>query len=83
MNDTSRQLRYALGALCDRYNSMIADKDTLDFRLGSREPYGNTLNEVDAESAYLSESRGVSDDLRSIIVEMMDVGGRIRDIERF
>jgi len=83
MNDTSRQLRHDLGMLCDRYNKMIADKDTLDFRLGSREPYGNTLNDLDAESAYLSESREVSDDLRTIIVEMMDVGRRIRDIEGF
>jgi hypothetical protein len=83
MNDTSRQLRHTLGALCERYNTMIADKDTLDFRLGSPQPYGDTLNEVDAESAYLSESRGVSDDLRTIIVEMMDVGRRIRDIEGF
>lgn len=83
MNDTSRHLRYALGTLCDRYNKMVADKDTLDFRLGSREPYGNTLNAVSAESAYLSESRDVSDDLRTIIVEMMDVGRRIRDIEKF
>jgi hypothetical protein len=83
MNDTSRQLRYALGALCDRYNTMIADKDTLDFRLGSPEPYGGTLNDVDAESAYLSESRDVSDDLRTIIVEMIDIGQRIRAIEGF
>lgn len=69
MNDTSRR--------------MVADNDTLDFRLGSREPYGNTLNAVNAESAYLSESRDVSDDLRTIIIEMMDVGRRIRDIEKF
>jgi hypothetical protein len=83
MNDTSRQLRYALGTLCDRYNKMIADKDTLDFRLGSREPYGNTSNEVDAESAYLRESRDVSDDLRAIMIEMSDVARRIREIEGF
>lgn len=83
MNDTSRQLRYALGALCERYNTMVADKDTLDFRLGSDEPYGDTLNDVNAESAYLSESRGVSDDLRTIIAEMIDIGQRIRDIEGF
>lgn len=83
MNDTTRRLRYALGALCDRYNTMIADKDTLDFRLGSSEPYGSTLNGTDAESAYLNESREVSEDLRTIIVEMMDVGRRIRDIEGF
>jgi hypothetical protein len=83
MNDTSRQLRYTLGTLCDRYNTMIADKDTLDFRLGSPKPYGETSNDVDAESTYLSESREVSDDLRTIIVEMMDVGRRIRNIEGF
>lgn len=62
---------------------MIADKDTLDFRLGSPEPYGSTLNGVDAESAYLKESRGVSDDLRTIIVEMVEVGRQIREIEGF
>jgi hypothetical protein len=83
MNDTSRQLRYALGTLCDRYNSMVADKDTLDFRLGSPQPYGSTVNDVDAESAYLSESHDVSDDLRTIIVEMIDIGQRIRNIEGF
>jgi hypothetical protein len=83
MNDTSRELRYALGTLCDRYNTMISNKDTLDFRLGSPKPYGHTSNEVDAESAYLTESREVSDDLRTLIVEMMDVSRRIRDIEGF
>ncbi|HLI96598.1 MAG TPA: hypothetical protein VKT72_11000 [Candidatus Baltobacteraceae bacterium] len=83
MNDTSRRLRDALGTLCDRYNTMVADKDTLDFRLGSPEPYGKTVNEVDAESAYLSDSHEVSDDLRAIIIEMMDVGRRIREIEGF
>jgi hypothetical protein len=83
MNDTSRQLRYTLGALCDRYNTMIADKDTLDFRLGSPEAFGGTVNGIDAESAYLSESREVSDDLRTIIVEMIDIGQRIRDSEGF
>jgi hypothetical protein len=83
MNDTSRQLRYALGVLCDRYNTMIADKDTLDFRLGSPEAYGDTANDVDAEGAYLNESRDVGNDLRTIIVEMIDIGERIRDIEGF
>jgi hypothetical protein len=83
MNDTSRQLRYALGALCDRYNTMIADKDALDFRLGSPQPYGHTVNALDAEAAYLSESRDVSNDLRSVIVEMIEIGQRIRDIEGF
>lgn len=83
MNDTSRQLRYHLGLLCDRYNTMIADKDVLDFRLGSPEPYDPAMAEGDAENAYLEESKSVSNDLRALIVEMIDVGQRIRDIEDF
>lgn len=83
MNDQSRELRYALGALCDRYNMMIADKDTLDYRLGSPHPYDETTREVDPEAVYVDESRTVSDDLRSIIVEMIDLGERIRAIEGF
>jgi hypothetical protein len=83
MNDTSRRLRYELGRLCERYNTMIADKDTLDFRLGSPEPYGATTHEVNAEQAYLGESRDVSGDLRTTIVEMIDLGQRIRAIEGF
>lgn len=83
MNDTSRTLRYALGELCERYNAMIADKDVLDFRLGSKEAYGETLRNLDAQEAYLSESRSVSDDLRTVIVEMLDIGRRIREIEGF
>ncbi len=43
------------------------------FASGSPEPYGKTVNEVDAQSAYLSDSHEVSDDLRAIIIEMMDV----------
>lgn len=83
MNDTSRELRYALGALCERYNSMIADKDTLDFRLGSPQPYGDTLGNLDAEGTYQAESSSVSSDLRGVILEMIDVGQRIRAIEGF
>ena len=83
MNDRSRQLRYALGTLCERYNSMIADKDTLDFRLGSPEEYAETVGTIDAEEVYVRESAGVSNDLRSLIVEMIDVAQRIRDIEGF
>jgi hypothetical protein len=39
MNDKSRALRYELGSFCDRYKAMLTDKDTLDIRLGSDEPY--------------------------------------------
>ncbi len=83
MNDTSRKLRYQLGMLCERYNAMIADKDTLDFRLGSHEPYDVTTESVTAERVYEVESHGISDEIRQLIVEMVDVGQRIREIERF
>lgn len=83
MNDTSRELRYRLGTLCERYNNMIADKDTLDFRLGSPEPYGITTASVTAERVYEVESHEISDAIRKLIVEMVDVGKRIREIERF
>lgn len=83
MNDTSRSLRYALGELCERYNAMIADKDVLDFRLGSPEPYGETEQNLDAQEAYLGESRSVSGDLRTVIVDIVDIGKRIREIEGF
>jgi hypothetical protein len=83
MNDTTRELRYVLGTLCERYNSLIADKDTLDYRLGSHEPYGHTANGVDAEQVYTAESRLVSSDLRQLITEIVTVGERIRKIEGF
>ncbi len=83
MNDASRQLRYTLGSLCERYNNLIADKDALDFRLGSNEAYEETVNALDAEAAYLGESRTAGDELRVLIVEMAGVAQRIRDIEGF
>ena len=83
MNDTSRQLRYNLGVPCDRYNTMIADKDVLDYRLGSPEPYATTINDTNAEAAYLDESRSVSNELRAVIIEMVGVCQRIRTIEGF
>ncbi len=83
MNDTSRQLRYSLGALCERYNTMIADKDALDFRLGAPEPFCETAPGFDAQYAYERESQSVSGDLRALIVEMVELGQRIRSIEGF
>jgi len=83
MNDTSRELRYRLGTLCERYNTMVADKDTIDFRLGSPAPYDDTTESVAAERVYEVESHEVSGTLRQLIVEIIDVGQRIRDIERF
>jgi hypothetical protein len=83
MNDDSRILRHHLGTLCLRYNTMFADKDTLDFRLGSPEPYNETENETNPEVVYETESRSVSADLRSLIVELIEVAEQIRSIERF
>lgn len=83
MNDESRELRYRLGALCELYNAMVVDKDTLDYRLGSNEPYGETVHGVNAERAYEGASKQVGSDLRSLIVEMTEVGKRIREIEGF
>lgn len=83
MNDESRELRYRLGALCERYNGMVADKDTLDYRLGSDEPYDTTIHDVNPEAAYEGASHEVSGELRTVIVEIIDVGRRIREIEQF
>lgn len=83
MNDESRELRYRLGSLCERYNAMIADKDTLDYRLGADEPYDATLHSVNPEVVYEGASHEVSGELRTLIVEILDIGRRIREIERF
>lgn len=83
MNDASRELRYRLGTLCERYNAMIADKDTLDYRLGSHEPYEDTAHDLKAERAYERASHTISADLRALITEMIDVAQRIRAIEDF
>lgn len=83
MNDESRELRYHLGTLCERYNAMVVDKDTLDYRLGSNEPYGETVNGVNAEQAYEGASNTIGTDLRTLIIEIVEAGKRIRDIEGF
>lgn len=62
---------------------MIADKDALDFRLGSPEPFGETTGAVDAETVYAEASGTVSGNLRSLIVELMETAERIRAIEGF
>jgi hypothetical protein len=83
MNDESRTLRRQLGEVCDAYHVLRADKDTVDFRLGSHEPYAVTTAPVDAESVYETESHAISAELRGIIVKMMEIGQRIRTIEHF
>lgn len=83
MNDESRALRLSLASLCGAYNELIADKDTVDFRLGSQEPYGKAELGVDPELAYEGESKSLSDQIRDIIIKMIEVGQRIRGIEGF
>jgi hypothetical protein len=83
MNDESRELRYQLGTLCEQYSHMVADKDTVDFRLGSPEPYSPTEQGIDAEGVYEQESHTVTSELRDLITRMEDVVRRIRSIEGF
>lgn len=83
MNDESRALRQSLAQLCATYNDLIADKDTIDYRLGSPEPYGKTQPGTNAERVYETESKSLSDDIRKIIVEIIEAGQRIRSIEGF
>lgn len=83
ITDDSRTLRHQLGSLCLRYNTLFADKDALDFRLGSPDPYMETENNLDPEPIYETESLTLTADLRSLIVELLDVAQQIRAIERF
>lgn len=83
MDDESRALRQSLADLCGAYNELTADKDTIDFRLGSREPYGKAEPGIDPEHIYETESKSLSDEIRNIIIEMIDAGQRIRGIEGF
>ncbi len=83
MNDESRRLRHQLAELCDVYNVLVADKDTIDFRLGSREEYAVATEPMDAEAVYEDESHSVSAELRDTIIKMIEVAQRIRKIERF
>jgi hypothetical protein len=84
MNDKSRALRYELVSLCDRYNAMLADKDTLDTRLGSDEPYEDgSMSAGGAQRAYEDASESASADLRQLIVQIVEIGQRIRAIESF
>jgi len=83
MTDSSRQLRYHLGVLCERYNLAVADKDALDVRLGTPEPYQETSSRVNPKTVYEDESHLVSTDLRALIVEIAAVIGEIRSVEGF
>ena len=83
MNDESRALRLELAKVCDSYNELIADKDTVDFRLGSREPYAEARPGIDPEHVYELESKSLSDDLRETLIKMIEFGKRIKKLERF
>ena len=84
MNAKSRALHHELGALCNRYNAMLADKDTLDIRLGSDEPYEDgSMSAGGAKRAYEDASESASADLRQLIVQIVEIGQRIRVIESF
>lgn len=83
MNDESRALRHSLAELCDAYNELVADKDTVDFRLGSRELYDEAEPGTDPEHVYEAESKSLSDEIRGIVIKMIETGERIRSIEGF
>ena len=84
MNDKSRALRHELGSLCDHYNAMLADKDTLDIRFGftSRTNTGS-MPAGGAKRAYEDASESASVDLRQLVVQIVEIGQRIRTIESF
>ncbi len=84
ITDESRKMRHTLASLCERYLTMLADKDALDYRLGSGDSYEDGgMPQGGAERAYEDESKSASADVRRLIVEMIDVGGRIRALEAF
>ena len=83
MNDHSRALRNELAELCDSYNDLLADKDTIDFRLGSQEPYAEARPGINPEHVYELESQSLGSDIRSVVVRVIGVAQRIRSLEGF
>ena len=83
MSDRSRALRQTLGDLCSAYNERLADKDTVDFRLGSPEPYTTPEPGTQPERVYEAESESLSDELRTIVINIIETGQLIRNIEGF
>lgn len=82
MNDESRALRKELTKLYDSYNGLVADKDAIDFRLGSREPHAEARPGIDPEHVYEVESESLRDDIRDTVIKIMAVGDRIKGLER-
>jgi hypothetical protein len=83
MNDESRALRQELTKVCDAYKELLADKDTVDFRLGSPEPYADAEPGIDPEQVYEVESESLNDNIRETVVKMIEVGQRIKRLEGF
>ena len=83
MNDESRALQQQLTKLYDSYNELVADKDAIDFRLGSREPYAEARPWIDPEHVYEVESKLLGSDIRETVIKMMKIGQRIRGLEHF
>lgn len=81
INDESRALRRELTELYDSYNGLVADKDAIDFRLGSREPYAEVRPGIDSEDVYEVESELLRDDIRDTVIKIMDVRDRIKRLE--
>jgi|GEM_PF-2418380 len=83
MIDESCALWQELTELCDCYNALIADKDAIDFRLGSGEPYPESRSGINPEHAYEVESESLGDDIRETVTKMIEVGQRIKRLEGF
>jgi hypothetical protein len=81
MNDESRALRQELAELCESFNDLLADKDTIDFRLGSQEPYAQAKPGIDPGHVYEVESQSLRKDIRSVVFDVMGVVRRIRSLE--
>ncbi len=74
ITDQSRALRLELGSLCEQYNALLADKDALDFRLGTDNSYDDgTMSPGGAKRAYEHESKSTSAELRTLIVKLVEI----------
>jgi len=83
ITDESRALRHHLLEICSTYCIHHADKDAVDFRLGSPEPYEETAADMNPEAVYETESFAISHDVRAIIIRLMDIAQEIRRLEEF
>ena len=81
ISDELRALRREITKLYDSYNGLVADKDTIDFRLGSREPYAEVRPGIDSEHVYEVESELLRDDIRDTVIRIMDVRDRIKSLK--